>query len=165
MTTTITSPSTPAGRIAAIYKKHDGRQEPIIKAIADLARTDDDVLNYLAGVGVRTVYAHLIGQDRRDVRGETSERQIGDGISAGLKRAAATAWLSYPLAGGVKLADATHKMVTEAVKIRLDQARSMNSMAQFLRRVAEKMSGDGRVRDFWTENKLAKIAAETGAKL
>lgn len=167
MSTAITSNNTPAGKIAAIYKANDGQQVPTIKAIVEMARKDDDVLNYLAGVGVRAAYAALIGSDRRDIRmGESRER--GGDLAATNERLAArmvTSWLQYPLAGGVKLADATHAMVTEAVKIRLDQARSMNSMADFLRRIAQKMDGNVRVRDIWTEQKLAKIAAETGARL
>lgn len=74
--------------------------------------------------------------------------------------ALATTLLSFPLPGGLKLAEATRAQVAAAADFYATQASDMHHKARWLRLVAAAVPEDGRVADVLDETRLEAMRTE-----
>lgn len=69
-------------------------------------------------------------------------------------------WLSYPLSSGRRLGDANHDEIVDEAVMHETHARSNAIRAAFYRKVAELVTGDNRVCDVLTNEKLETLAGD-----
>ncbi len=163
---TATTSSTPASRIAEVYRDHADNWDACTRAIASLARQDDEVLNYLAAIGTRAAIAQMANSERRSIRcGESVEHPLTKASIDGCVQRAVSRWLDFRLPGGARLGDATKAMVAAAALYRRRHGESELRHATMLEAIKARMDDSAPVSKFWTEETLAKLAAKTGVKL
>lgn len=103
----------------------------------------------------------LNGEARRVVR-QAVVTQIDRPRVSTADQARATAFMlrDYPLAGGVKLGDATREEIARTIDLKETQSATMLADARWLRLVAQSLPPGARVRDAISEERLIELRRE-----
>lgn len=148
---------------------HGGRTAPAIADLQALLANDEALRASVATEAVMIVAAlkvqHEMRSDRAKVWGAANARAAGSvpkakvGVVA-LANGLAASLMNFPLAGGLRLGDATREDVLAQAAMYASASRDMGHKARWLEAVAARVAPGQKVREALTSEALSSLQAE-----
>jgi hypothetical protein len=123
---------------------HDGKTTEAITEVVDVLLKKRSLLRELVGELVCEAARAAVCTQQKQARQTMMSRCGRDDVMA-LARGISSALLDFPLAGGLRLRDATRAQVLEQVRIYETQGRDMLRKARWLQAVAQSVPENSRV--------------------
>lgn len=165
----LTKPKTLNDLARDFLDDHGGRTGPAIDALQSLILSDEALRLSIATEAVMTLAALKVQAEMRDDRSKvwnaanmraagtapkakTSIAALANGIAASL--------MNFPLAGGVRLGDATREEVLAQAGLYAKTAADMGHKARWLEAVAARVAPGQKVRDALNDEALTSLQVE-----
>lgn len=123
----------------------------------------DAVTRPLIDGAIWTLITKAMRQTRSNYFKQTNnERQglavVRTGGTKGIEAVSARNWYDYPLAGGLKLGDATKNDVNEQITIHLREVETNRQRAEFFKRIVDRIPDGKKVREVLTNDQIQEMA-------
>lgn len=165
----ITKPKTLSDLAREFLDDHGGRTGAAITALQDLIRNDEGLRLSIATEAVMTLAALKVQEqmhrDRAKVWDAANARAAGAAPKAktsivALANGLAASLMNFPLAGGVRLGDATREEVLAQAGMYAATAKDAGHKARWLEAVAARVAPGQRVREALTDEALSSLQEE-----